>query len=155
MAARIKLTLAAALLALALYPLASYAVYGGVWVPADGYGDGDGFWLGVSPVHAIHNHTGSEVYARHGSVGRLKDFDGRDDIRASICDNHLNFSDAMAVTERVTADGYVERQARTYDGNGVDPGCGVEIIGFSGERHSAYETPDFEGFSGNSNHKGF
>lgn len=154
-ARRIKLTLAAALLAMAaLYPLASYAAYGGVWVPADGYGDGDGFWLVVAPEQDPHNHVGSEAYADQGSVGRLMDSAGLDDVRASICDNSVNFNNAMTFSYRVT-DGVVTRGERTSDTNGVDPGCGVEILGFSGERHIAYESRDFGGGGGISFHKGF
>lgn len=153
-ARRIMLTLVGALLALALYPLASYAAYGGVWVPADGYGDGDGFWLVVAPEQDMRDHVGSEAVADGGSVGRLEDADGRDDARASICDNKANGRDAMAFTFRLN-DNFITRSARTFDGNGVNPGCGSEIIGFSGERHRAYENGDFGGGGGTSSHMGF
>ena len=144
---------------LVLYAVLSMAAWGGIWVPAKGYGAGDGYWLVVAPDNLDpyhgHDHVGSVALAANGSEGYLMDANGRDDVHARICDDYRNFRDAMAFTRRVDANGNTEKYARTFDGNGVEPGCGNEILGFSGERHSAYENSDYGGGSGESNHKGF
>ena len=112
-------------------------------------------YFGDGP-HPIQGHTshGSVVQAGEGSLGYLRDCNGRDDGCAKVCDWFPNFRNAMAFSRRVDASGNTTKSERTYDQNGTRDGCGHEAIGFSAERHSVFESGDFTRGSGESNHKG-
>lgn len=147
-------------LLMAIWAAASTAKTGGWWIPAEGMGDGTGYWLLFAPPievidheHKGHDHIGSEVYAAGGSVGRLRDFNGEDHY-SSICDNYRNFKDASQEVSNGS------RTDVTNDSNGVAEGCGVDAnIGFNGKWHVAFETPGgvdgaANGQSGVSEHPG-
>ena len=143
-----------ALMAIIIYALASFAFTGGVWVatPTDDLGSDHGAWLISNPnvdPHHNHDHLNSESYA-YGSVGRLQSF-GADDNRSSICDNNINGKDAAQQTSNGNG-----RSSIVRDNNGVAGGCGVDILGYNADFHTAVEAidpdGDWHGIGGTSKH---
>lgn len=138
---------------LVVWGVSSTAMIGGWWIPAQGMGDGSGYWLMTAPdnldPHHGHDHIQSEVYAARGSVGRLKDINGNDHY-LSICDNYANFRDAFTSASNLNG------TARNItDRDGVGAGCGVDAnIGFNAGAHYAAENNDDGGASGISYHPG-
>jgi hypothetical protein len=129
----VLLSLLAGLAIITTWAAISTAVYGGWWIPAEGRGAGEGYWMLVAPEQATGAQHGSEAVAEFGSVGRLKWVGDRPDRYSSICDNFVNGWNAQ---QEVRGGGHV---SYVKDTNGTDTGCGSLTLSFRGERHQAYE----------------
>jgi hypothetical protein len=145
---RIRIILLILLAPIVGYIAYSHIAWGGMWVPMEGAGAGEGFYLITAPeeVRATHGHVlvdgkyqhGSKINGNAGSDGVLLDTSERINNHSRACDQWGNFSDAGQKTWRFNPDKF----GWTYDSNGVDEGCGNEFLGFSGTRHAVDEAPE-------------
>jgi hypothetical protein len=130
---------------------------GGWWVPADGMGSGDGYWMIWAPPDLgddhIHIKQGSVSEADGGSRSRLETWWSGGEHPNRYCrifDNHRNFRDAMGECQRNDP----TRLAQVIDYNGVGDGGNSKVLDWTAQRHVAYENPDRGGMGPVSCHWG-